>query len=38
MTLAEDPSLEVVTVEASGGTLTPAQKTFRDAWLASKTR
>ena len=29
-------SLEVVTVEATGGTLTPEQKAFREAWLGSK--
>jgi len=36
MTLAEDPSVEVVTVESTGGTLSADQKTLRDAWLASK--
>jgi predicted metalloprotease with PDZ domain len=35
-TLAEDPRLEVVPIEKSGGTLTDAQKHFRDAWLNSK--
>ena len=34
--LTEDPSLEVVTVEATGGALTPEQKAFREAWLGSK--
>ena len=33
MTLKEDPSLEAMLVEDSGGTLTPEQKSFRDAWL-----
>jgi predicted metalloprotease with PDZ domain len=33
-----DPSLETVTIESSGGTLTPDQKAFRDAWLGSKAR
>jgi predicted metalloprotease with PDZ domain len=34
--LREDPSLEVVTVESAGGTLTAEQKAFREAWLSSK--
>jgi predicted metalloprotease with PDZ domain len=33
VTLAEDPRLEIVPVESSGGTLTAAQKAFRDRWL-----
>jgi predicted metalloprotease with PDZ domain len=33
VTLGEDPHLEVVPVEAAGGTLTSAHRTFRDAWL-----
>jgi predicted metalloprotease with PDZ domain len=36
VTVAEDPSLEVVTVEATGGALTADQKAFRDSWLASR--
>ena len=36
VTLAEDPSLEMVPVEGAGGTLTAAQKTFRDRWLNAK--
>ena len=35
ITLAEDPHAEVVPVE-SGGTLTAAQKAFRDRWLGAK--
>jgi predicted metalloprotease with PDZ domain len=35
--LAEDPHQEVVAVESSGGTLTPAQRAFRAAWLGPKT-
>ena len=35
VTLAEDPHAEVMPVE-SGGTLTPAQKAFRDRWLGAK--
>ena len=34
----EDPAFELVPVEASGGTLTPAQQAFREAWLGSKAR
>ena len=33
VTLKEDPRVEVLTVEATGGRLTPAQKAFRDRWL-----
>jgi predicted metalloprotease with PDZ domain len=36
VTLAEDPHLEVVPVESAGGSLTPAQKAFRERWLGSK--
>ena len=36
LTFAEDPAMEVVTVESTGGTLSADQKTLRDAWLASK--
>ena len=34
--LGEDPRREVVPVEAAGGALTSAQRSFRDAWLGSK--
>jgi predicted metalloprotease with PDZ domain len=33
ITLAEDPRLELVPIEASGGSLTPDQKAFRRSWL-----
>jgi predicted metalloprotease with PDZ domain len=33
ITLAEDPSLELLPIEQAGGTLTAAQKTFRERWL-----
>jgi predicted metalloprotease with PDZ domain len=33
ITLDEDPRIEIVTVESTGGTLSPEQKRFRDAWL-----
>lgn len=36
--LKQDPALEAVAVEATGGTLTPDQKAFRDAWLGSRIR
>jgi predicted metalloprotease with PDZ domain len=38
ITLAADPRQELVTVEQTGGTLTPAQKQFRDAWLRSRVK
>jgi predicted metalloprotease with PDZ domain len=38
LVIGEDPGLEVVTVESTGGTLTAEQKSFRDAWLSSKVR
>jgi predicted metalloprotease with PDZ domain len=36
VTFEEDPRIDVVTVESSGGTLTAAQKQFREQWLGSK--
>jgi predicted metalloprotease with PDZ domain len=36
LTLAEDPHAEVVLLESSGGTLTPAQQAFRAGWLGPK--
>jgi predicted metalloprotease with PDZ domain len=38
ITLQEDPSLELVTVEATGGRPTEKQLAFRDAWLGSQIR
>ena len=35
ITLEEDPRVEVVLVEKSGGTLTDDQRRFRDSWLGS---
>ena len=32
ITLKEDPSLEAVTLESTGGTLTAGQKRFRESW------
>ena len=38
LTLTENPALEVVTIENTGGTLTPAMQTFRDSWLNSQVK
>lgn len=38
ITLAESPALQAATIESTGGTLTPAQKAFREAWLGSKVK
>ncbi|MGN6271382.1 MAG: M61 family metallopeptidase [Sphingomonas sp.] len=35
LTADADPALEIVRTEAAGGTLTPAQQAFRDAWLGA---
>lgn len=34
--IGEDPDLEAVPVESAGGTPTPAQRAFREAWLGSR--
>ena len=36
--LEEDPRVEVVLVEKSGGILTEDQRRFRESWLASRQR
>jgi predicted metalloprotease with PDZ domain len=36
VTLAEDPRLEIVTVEAAGGSVTAEQRAFRADWLGAK--
>jgi predicted metalloprotease with PDZ domain len=36
VTLQDDPALEAVLTETSGGTPTPAQKQFRESWLGSR--
>jgi predicted metalloprotease with PDZ domain len=36
MTLEEDPRIEIVTIESTGGTLSPDQKRFREAWLSAQ--
>ena len=38
LTLEADPGLTVVDLAAGGGTLTDAQKVFREAWLGSKVK
>ncbi len=38
VTLVENPHLEIVAVEAAGGSLTQAQRTFRERWLNSQVR
>jgi len=38
MTLKEDPAVEMVLLEDTGGTPTPEQKAFRDAWLGPHAR
>jgi predicted metalloprotease with PDZ domain len=35
LTLDEDPRVEVVPLEKTGGTLTADQRTFRESWLSS---
>jgi predicted metalloprotease with PDZ domain len=36
LTLEADPRQRIVPVESAGGTLTPAQRKFREEWLGSK--
>jgi predicted metalloprotease with PDZ domain len=36
LTLEADPRIEIVRIEDSGGTPTPAQKQFRDRWFGSR--
>jgi predicted metalloprotease with PDZ domain len=38
VTLAENPHLEIVAAEATGGSLTAAQRSFRERWLNSQAR
>lgn len=38
LTFTENPTLEVVSIEKTGGTLTPAMQTFRDNWLNSQAK
>ena len=38
ITLVEDPLIEIVPVEKTGGTLTDDQKRFRESWLSSQRR
>ncbi|MES2651238.1 MAG: M61 family peptidase [Bacteroidota bacterium] len=36
LTFSENPVLEVVAIEKTGGTLTPAMQSFRDKWLGTQ--
>jgi predicted metalloprotease with PDZ domain len=36
LTFGDDPALEAVLVESTGGTVTADQRAFRDSWLGSK--
>jgi predicted metalloprotease with PDZ domain len=36
LVLEEDPRVEIVSIESTGGTLTDEQKRFRDSWLNSQ--
>ena len=38
MVLKEDPALDAVLLEDTGGTPTAAQKAFREKWLGSQQR
>jgi predicted metalloprotease with PDZ domain len=38
LVIAADPALTIVDLAAGGGSLTGAQKSFRDAWLSSKVK
>ena len=38
ITLADDPTVEVVTLESTGATLSAAQTSMRDGWLSTKRR
>jgi len=38
LTLIENPALEIVSIEKTGATLTPAMQTFRDKWLSSQAK
>lgn len=38
LTFVENPGLEIVSIEKTGGTLTPAMQLFRDQWLNSQVK
>lgn len=38
LTFTENPMLEIVSIEKTGGTLTPAMQTFRDNWLNTQVK
>ncbi|MNT82908.1 hypothetical protein D3C72_2227060 [compost metagenome] len=38
LTLTENPAMEIVSIEKTGGTLTPAMQNFRTNWLGSQVK
>ncbi|SFH08727.1 M61 family metallopeptidase [Pedobacter insulae] len=38
LTFSENPVLEIIPIEKTGGSLTPAMQTFRDSWLNSQVK
>ncbi|MEJ5993990.1 M61 family peptidase [Pedobacter sp. Du54] len=38
LTFSENPMLEVVAIEKTGGVLTPAMQAFRDSWLSTQVK
>lgn len=38
LTFGENPALEIVSIEKTGGNLTPAMQAFRDSWLNSQVK
>ena len=38
LTFSENPMLEIVAIEKTGGTLTPAMQVFRDKWLSTQVK
>jgi len=36
--LTENPAMEIVSIEKTGGTLTPAMQNFRTNWLGSQVK
>ncbi|TKC12837.1 M61 family metallopeptidase [Pedobacter polaris] len=38
LTFTENPALEIISIEKTGGVLTPAMQNFRDSWLNSQVK
>lgn len=38
LTFSENPALEIMAIEKTGGTLTPAMQQFRDHWLNTQVK